>query len=109
MPAPFDLDALIQYQLQHQTPDKPSITSEYWRLFTPDDAPQIFLAHLESLWTVLYGEPQTWRELWSVRDGMRNFLLADRRQPVMPYATDEARKREFFQRMRRDGFDAPQR
>ncbi|KAK5561233.1 hypothetical protein LTR46_000038 [Exophiala xenobiotica] len=111
----FDLDALIQHQLQHQhqtqTPDngKPSfITSEYFRFFTADDAPQILLAHLESLWTVLHGYPQTWLDLWSVRDAMRDFLLADKRQPVMPYAaTDEARKQKFFHRMRRDGFDAP--
>jgi pimeloyl-ACP methyl ester carboxylesterase len=107
----FDLDALIQHQHQTQTPDlgKPSfITSEYFRFFTADDAPQIFLAHLQSLWTVLHGYPQTWLGLWSVRDAMRDFLLADKRQPVMPYAaTDEARKQKFFHRMRRDGFDAP--
>ncbi|KAK5389155.1 hypothetical protein LTS03_001576 [Exophiala xenobiotica] len=58
----FNLDALIQHQLQlqhqTQTPDngKPSfITSEYFRFFTADDTPQILLAHLESLWTVLHG------------------------------------------------------
>ena len=81
-------------------------THWYWKLFTAGDGAHILDSHLESFWTVLHGEPETWLETLCAPDGLRNFLLADKRQPVQAYAT-EARKQEWLGQFRRDGFDGP--
>jgi soluble epoxide hydrolase/lipid-phosphate phosphatase len=41
------------------------------------------------------------------KDGVKNFLEEDRRQPVESYATDEMRDK-FVSRMKKDSFQAPQ-
>src|SRR6202000_666890 len=81
-------------------------THWYWKLFTADDGAQILDSHLESFWTAIHGEPETWLELLCAPDGLRNFLLADKRQPVQAYATEE-RKRVWMDQFKRDGFDGP--
>jgi soluble epoxide hydrolase/lipid-phosphate phosphatase len=79
----------------------------YWKLFTADTAPALMKDRVESLWTVAHGKPETWLDTLCKPDGVKNFLLEDRRQPVEPYATDEMREK-FVSRMRRDGFEGPQ-
>jgi soluble epoxide hydrolase / lipid-phosphate phosphatase len=81
-------------------------THWYWKLFTADDGAQILDSHLEALWTVLHGEPETWLDILCSPDGLRNFLLADKRQPVQAYATEDM-KRVWIDQFERGGFDGP--
>lgn len=78
----------------------------YWKLFTASNGPQILDGHRESLWTVMHGEPETWLDTLCKRDGLRDFLLADKRQPVLPYATEE-RRQKWLTDFTKGGFDAP--
>jgi soluble epoxide hydrolase / lipid-phosphate phosphatase len=41
------------------------------------------------------------------KDGMRNFVAENRRQPTEPYATEDSKK-AWLARMERDGFEGPQ-
>lgn len=79
----------------------------YWKLFTAPDGPNIMDSHLAAMWDVAHGEPETWLETLCKPDGVRNFLLEDKRQPTMSYATEE-RKRKWIESMSQPpGFDAP--
>lgn len=79
----------------------------YWFLFSdPVEGPQLLNGHLESMFTVLHGDPSTWLDLLCKKDGVKDYLKADRRQRVLPYAT-EATRRSFMARFKRDGFAAP--
>jgi soluble epoxide hydrolase/lipid-phosphate phosphatase len=79
----------------------------YWRLFTSDEGPGILEAHLESLFTALHAKKlDHMKDTFTTEDGMRNYLLADKRQELAEYATPEM-QREFVERFRRDGFEAP--
>ena len=81
-------------------------THWYWKLFTADDGEEILNSHLESFWTILHGEPESWLQTLCAPDGIRNFLLADKRQPVQAYATEEL-KQEWLGQFKRDGFNGP--
>jgi len=100
---PFDLDAVVQttqqvfgYGLYW-----------YWHFFASDEAPKVLNSRLESVWTIGHGLPESWRNTFCTPNGMRDFLVADRRQPTLPYATEEM-KQAFIARMQRDKFDGPQ-
>lgn len=100
---PFDVDAINE--LTKQIFGKS--TYHYWKLFAGDDGPEILHAHIESMWCVAHGKPETWLDTLCEPDGVRNFLLEDRRQPTEPYATEE-RKKAWIERMKRDKFEGPQ-
>ena len=102
-PEPFNLDKVIEMTTHFFGYG----TYWYWKLFAGDDGPEILNNHIESLFTIAHGKPETWLETLCKEDGVRNFLLADKKQDVEPYATDEMRKK-FIARMTKDKFDAPQ-
>ncbi|KAH0831653.1 hypothetical protein AYO21_01852 [Fonsecaea monophora] len=101
-PEPFNLDNVLELTK--------SIfgygTHWYWKLFTADDGAQVLDGHLDAMWDVAHGEPETWLETLCYPDGVRNFVLADKRQPTMAYATEE-RKQKWIASMKEGGFDAP--
>lgn len=79
----------------------------YWYLFAAEDGAEILKDHVDSLWTAMHGPTDSWLKTFCTRDGMKNYLLEDRRQETQPYATEERRKL-FIERMKRDGFEGPQ-
>ncbi|KIX93611.1 uncharacterized protein Z520_10789 [Fonsecaea multimorphosa CBS 102226] len=101
-PEPFNLDATIELTKGIFGYG----TYWYWKLFTAPDGAQIMDSHLESMWDVAHGEPETWLDTLCSPDGVRNFLLANKRQPTLPYATEE-RKQKWIASMQEGGFDAP--
>ena len=78
----------------------------YWYFFTSEEGPKIMDAHVESAFTVLHADPTTWMETLCKQDGLKNYLLEDRKQEVLPYATTDMRK-DFVKRMSNDGFAGP--
>jgi hypothetical protein len=46
------------------------------------------------------------RDFLTVKDGVRNLILHDKRLPVMPYATEQ-RRRRWLERFKCGGFDGP--
>jgi soluble epoxide hydrolase / lipid-phosphate phosphatase len=79
----------------------------YWKLFTAPDGPEILNTHLESFWDGIHGAPETWLDLLCAPDGMRNFVTADKRQPTMPYATEERRQKWIASFKDAPGLQAP--
>jgi soluble epoxide hydrolase/lipid-phosphate phosphatase len=78
----------------------------YWYLFTSEEGPKILDAHVESFFTALHGDPATWMDIFCKKDGLKNYLLENRKQDVLQYATSEMRE-AFVKRMTEDGFTAP--
>jgi len=79
----------------------------YWKLFGSDDGYKLLNSHIESMFTLAHGKPESWLETLCKEDGAKHYLEEDRRQPVEAYATAELRE-EFIARMQRDGFEGPQ-
>jgi soluble epoxide hydrolase / lipid-phosphate phosphatase len=99
---PFDLD---KWQAM-LTPMLGYFTSWYWYLFASPEGPEILSAHLDSLFDVLHGNGDSWMETLCKKDGIKDFLLQDKKQDVQPYATEDRRK-AFVERFKKDGFEAP--
>ena len=78
----------------------------YWYLFTSPEGVRIVDDHIESFFTALHGKPETMKDIFCTEDGIKNYLLDNRKQDVQPYATKEMRE-EFVGRMSRDGFTGP--
>jgi soluble epoxide hydrolase/lipid-phosphate phosphatase len=78
----------------------------YWYLFMSDEGPKILDAHVESVFTTLHGDSSTWIDIFCKQDGLKNYLLEDRKQEVLPYASTEMRE-AFVNRMTKDGFTGP--
>ncbi|KPI41855.1 uncharacterized protein AB675_5482 [Cyphellophora attinorum] len=70
----------------------------YWKLFTADDGSQIERDNIESVYSVAFGDPHTWKQNWTTKDGMRNWLTAGKTQPTLPFAQGE-HKRDFVDRL----------
>lgn len=70
----------------------------YWYFFMADDAPDLMAANLESVYAVAFGDPETWKENWTTRGGMRRFITEGRTQPTLGFATPE-HKTEFMDRL----------
>ncbi|KAM0562368.1 hypothetical protein ACHAPJ_002058 [Fusarium lateritium] len=80
---------------------------EYWHFFNADDALPIMAKNVDSVYTVSYGDPQTWLDYWVSPGGMRKFVGEGRTQPTLPFATPE-HKTDFVERLGKEGgFDAP--
>ena len=78
----------------------------YFYLFKEAEGRRIVDAHVESFFTALHGDPASWMELLCKKDGLKEYLLADKKQDVQEYATKEMRA-EFVSRFSRDGFEGP--
>ncbi|OCT50997.1 putative epoxide hydrolase [Cladophialophora carrionii] len=79
----------------------------YWQLFTAEDGAEIMGSHLDSMWDVAHGAPETWLDTLCKKDGVRDFILADKRQPTMAYATEERKQKWIASFKEAPGFDAP--
>lgn len=79
---------------------------EYWYFYTAEDGPSLMKKNLESVYTVAFSDPHTWLINWCSPDGMRRYITEGRTQPTLPYA-DATHKKEFMDRLSRDGFEAP--
>ena len=79
----------------------------YWKIFAAPEGPEVMDNHLESMWTMAHGEPETWLDNFCKDGGARNFLTSDKRQPTMAYATEERKQRWMASRKMAPGFDAP--
>jgi soluble epoxide hydrolase / lipid-phosphate phosphatase len=75
---------------------------QYWKLFTADDGSQIERDNIESVYSVAFGDPHTWKQNWTAKDGMRNWLTAGKTQPTLPFAQGE-HKRDFVDRLSKPG------
>jgi soluble epoxide hydrolase / lipid-phosphate phosphatase len=100
---PFNLDAVLQFT----TAKFGYGTYWYWKLFTAPDGPEIIDKHLSSFWDVAHGEPESWLETLCKPDGAKNFLLENRHQSTMPYASEARKERWIKDYSQPPGFDAP--
>ncbi|KAJ0299592.1 hypothetical protein COL5a_000115 [Colletotrichum fioriniae] len=75
---------------------------EYWHFFLAEDSVDLMNQNLESVYSVTFGEPQTWLENWCTPGKMGEFITRGRMQPTLPFATPEHRA-DFMERYSRDG------
>ncbi|KAH7329392.1 Alpha/Beta hydrolase protein [Stachybotrys elegans] len=94
----FDLDTMNK-RTKEAFGYSPNI---YWSFMVAEDSADIMDNHLESLYSVMFGSPETYLETLCAPDGLRNFLTQDCTQPTMPYATAE-HKADFIDRVGKDG------
>lgn len=102
-PEPFNLDAVLETTTKFFGYG----TYWYWKLFANDDGPEIMNNHIESVFSMAHGHPETWLETLCKPNGARDFVTQGREQELEPYVTEEM-KQKFVQRMSKDKFDAPQ-
>ena len=70
----------------------------YWYFFCSPDVPRIFSEHLDSTWHALHGDSDDWvKQTFCVGDGMKDFLLEDRKVLLKPYAQDAKLKEQWMQ------------
>ena len=82
-------------------------TYHYWRLYESGEAGPLQDRHIESVFTMMHRAKQDHMlDTLCTPDGMKNYLLANTKDPTAAYATPEMR-RAFVVRMARDGFTAP--
>ncbi|THV67247.1 alpha/beta-hydrolase [Aureobasidium pullulans] len=81
-------------------------TQPYWYLFSSEDGYKLLDEHLESCFTVLHGPPESWLDTTCKYDGLKDYLIADKKQQTEAYATEEMMN-AFITRFKRDGFAAP--
>jgi soluble epoxide hydrolase/lipid-phosphate phosphatase len=83
---------------------------EYWNLFAADDGPAVLKGDLDRLYNTMHGEGETMKKFFCAPGAMRDYLThkIDADVPLRPYARDETFKKEFIDRMSRDGFEGSQ-
>lgn len=102
--APFDLQGLKQAM----TAAMGFFPMWYWELFTSPSGPKLIGDHLESFFDLLHGDPATWLDTLCAEGGLEAWLVNDRTQELLPYAAaNEGMKKEFVERLDRDGMEAP--
>ncbi|TLS30327.1 hypothetical protein PpBr36_03824 [Pyricularia pennisetigena] len=84
----------------------------YWDLLTAPDAPALLAANLDRVYEVLHGDRPDWmRQIFCEPGAFRAYVEGTHpdsgRVALKPFARTEKRRRHFFDRFRRDGFDAP--
>jgi soluble epoxide hydrolase / lipid-phosphate phosphatase len=101
---PFDVDAINQ----RTTEVFGYGTYHYWKLFGAEDGPEVLNAHPDSVYTICHTDPKNWSETFTKEGGMRDAVSSGKKYDLLPYAQGEPEK-HFVERMKRDGFDGPQR
>ena len=79
---------------------------QYWHFFCEESGIELMNKNLESVYTVTFGEPQTWLVNWTEPGAMRKYVIEGKTQPVQSYADTEHRA-DFMERLGKDGFNAP--
>lgn len=104
----FDLDAVNA--MTEQMLGYPAMA--YWSLFTAPDGPQILKDNVGRLFSALHAAgSDSMQRFFCTPGAIRTYLLAPPGAPedeVKDYAKDPAFRQAFIDRMRRDGFEAPQ-
>ncbi|KAF1970975.1 hypothetical protein BU23DRAFT_600532 [Bimuria novae-zelandiae CBS 107.79] len=84
-------------------------TFHYWNLFADPNGVQVLKDNIERLYCCLHGTGDTHKRLYCVPNAMRQHLTDSNLDPeIRSYAQDPKFRQVFIDRMRRDGFDAPQ-
>ncbi|KAH9211807.1 epoxide hydrolase-like protein [Leptodontidium sp. 2 PMI_412] len=84
-------------------------TLHYWELFADPNGGQVLKNNVERLYPCLHGTGDTSKRFFCVPNAMRQHLTSSDPDPeIRPYAQDAKFRQDFIDRMRRDGFDAPQ-
>ncbi|KAL1796696.1 hypothetical protein ACET3X_005236 [Alternaria dauci] len=80
----------------------------YWDLFLAPDGPALMRSDLDKLYNMMHDENGL-RTYFCTRDGMRDVLLGKSNPEfrLRPYAQNDELRKEFIERMGRDGFEAP--
>ncbi|KAH8848402.1 hypothetical protein MCOR02_009387 [Pyricularia oryzae] len=84
----------------------------YWDLLTAPDAPALMRANLERVYVALHGDRPDWmRDIFCTPGAFRAFVEGTHPESgkvaLKPFAQTEKRRRQFIDRFRSDGFDAP--
>jgi soluble epoxide hydrolase/lipid-phosphate phosphatase len=98
--APFDLAGVNS--------DFESVTGypryAYWEFFTADDGGKLIDEHLGSFWAALHDAQPGWmRQMYCVRDAMRNFVEQDGQTELPEYAKPGREWKEDWIRMVMEG------
>ena len=104
---PFDLDAVNK--MTEQGNGYPRLA--YWDVFAADDGPEILLENVETLFHAIHwDDPQAMRTFFATYGNTRKLLqtMSSSELPLKPYARAPGFKEAFINRMKRDGFEAPQ-
>ncbi|KAF2641157.1 alpha/beta-hydrolase [Massarina eburnea CBS 473.64] len=101
---PFNLDAVCK--MTEQVFGFPLFS--YWYLLTAPDSPTVLKAHVDKLFNAMHGEGDTMKKMFCTPNALRNYLENEGPEiPLRSYARDPAFKKEFVDRMTRDGFGGP--
>lgn len=81
---------------------------QYWYLFTAPDGYKIMNNNLEKFWEVLHGADDEWmKKMFCEKDAMTNYFSRDKRVELKPHGKDPKWKKDFMDRLSKDGFEAP--
>jgi pimeloyl-ACP methyl ester carboxylesterase len=82
----------------------------YWYVLTAADGPELLVRNPDRTFNMLHDKDRL-QEFFCTPDTMRATLSAEKDDELTfelrPYARDEALRKTFVERMRRDGFEAP--
>jgi soluble epoxide hydrolase / lipid-phosphate phosphatase len=70
---------------------------EYWHFFGSEEGPAIMNKNLESVYTMAFSDPETWKDNWTTPGGAAKYISEGRTQPTLEYATPE-HKADFMER-----------
>lgn len=81
----------------------------YWHLFAAPDGPAILKENVERLYNAMHSEGDKMKYIFTTPGAIREYLVNGGQELTLrQYAQDEQLKRDFIERMTRDGFEAPQ-
>ncbi|KAM0134313.1 hypothetical protein ACHAO1_005708 [Botrytis cinerea] len=84
-------------------------TLHYWYLFADPNGGKLLKDNVERLYSCIHGTGDSMKRYLCVPNAIRQHLSSSAPGPeVRPYAQDTKFRQDFIDRMRRDGFDAPQ-
>lgn len=100
----FDVTKMNDMMEQAGTPPR----FAYIEFFNEPGTAELIFANLERFWEVMHGvgEDLT-KNLWCTRGAMKNHLKGNESIPLRPYAQDPQKKRQFIERIKKIGIDAP--
>jgi len=101
---PFDLDAANDMT----TKAYGSPLLMYWYFFTSEEGTRLMSENPEKVWEMCHGADQegSWMmKMFTERNTIRDFILDPKSVPLKEYAQNEKLKKEFVDRVKRDGME----